>query len=51
MLYVPLFFYIFDRWTERSKEKKDKKKVKSGKNASADGNLTKKHLDVIQEEN
>ncbi len=26
MLYVPLFFYLFDRLAERSKEKKDKKK-------------------------
>jgi multidrug efflux pump len=26
MLYVPLFFYLFDRLSERSKEKKEKKK-------------------------
>ncbi len=25
MIYVPLFFYIFDQWTERSREKKKKK--------------------------
>ena len=39
MLYVPLFFYIFDRWTERSKEKKEKKKAVSGEILSADGNV------------
>jgi multidrug efflux pump len=38
MLYVPLFFYIFDRWSERSKEKKEKRKAKSAKNPSAAGN-------------
>jgi len=49
MLYVPLFFYIFDRWGERSREKKEKKKAKSGKNASADDNMTEKHLEAMQE--
>jgi multidrug efflux pump len=39
MLYVPLFFYIFDRWSARSKEKKDKKKANSGKHSCADGNM------------
>ena len=25
MIYVPLFFYIFDEWAERSKKKAEKK--------------------------
>ncbi len=51
MLYVPLFFYIFDRWIERSKEKKDKKKARAGKISSVDGDMTEKHIETIQEGN
>lgn len=40
MLYVPLFFYIFDRWSERSRDKKGgKKAAEPDENLSADGNL------------
>ncbi len=35
MLYVPLLFYLFDRFGERSKTKKD---AKPGEKAAADGN-------------
>ncbi|MCX5883737.1 MAG: efflux RND transporter permease subunit, partial [Deltaproteobacteria bacterium] len=51
MLYVPLFFYIFDRWIERSQEKKDKKKAKIGKNPSAEGNIPENQPHEMQEEN
>jgi multidrug efflux pump len=51
MLYVPLFFYIFDRWSERSTEKKEKKKAKSGKHPPAVGNVPANHHHEKQEEN
>ena len=50
MLYVPLFFYIFDRWSERSTEKKEKKKAKSGKHPPAVGNGLDNHHHEKQEE-
>ena len=51
MLYVPLFFYIFDRWAEQSMEKKEKKKAKLGKNPSSDENMLEDKLHETQEEN
>ena len=51
MLYVPLFFYIFDLWSERSQERKDKKKAKSVKTISADGNITENPPHEMQERN
>ena len=51
MLYVPLFFYIFDRWAEKSMEKKEKKKAKPGKNPSSDENMLEDKLHETQEEN
>ncbi|MEI7673576.1 MAG: efflux RND transporter permease subunit, partial [Deltaproteobacteria bacterium] len=51
MLYVPLFFYIFDRWGERHNEKKEKKKVKLGENPLSDGNVLENKLHEKQEEN
>ncbi len=36
MLYVPLFFYMFDRWTERSLERKTKRKAISGETEPSD---------------
>jgi len=51
MLYVPLFFYIFDRWTERSKEKKEKKKAKLGEILSAGGNVPESQPHEKQEGN
>ena len=33
MLYVPLFFYIFDRWSEGSGEKKGKNRAKGNSKA------------------
>ena len=51
MLYVPLFFYIFDRWSERSNEKKEKKKAKSLNKFSGDANVSENQLHEKQEEN
>jgi multidrug efflux pump len=51
MLYVPLFFYIFDRWSERSREKSEKKKAKFGNNPSAAGNLPEDQSPEKQEGN
>jgi multidrug efflux pump len=51
MLYVPLFFYIFDRWSERSTDKKEKKKAKSGKHPPAVENVLDNRHHEKQEEN
>jgi multidrug efflux pump len=51
MLYVPLFFYIFDLWSERSREKKEKKGAKSGKKPPADENMPENPPHEMQEGN
>ena len=50
MLYVPLFFYIFDIWTERSREKKEKKKLKSEEHPSDAASIPEIQPDVMREE-
>ena len=49
MLYVPLFFYIFDLWSERSQSKKEKKMAQSGMTPSGDDNLMEKQPHELQE--
>jgi multidrug efflux pump len=50
MLYVPLFFYIFDLWTVRSSEKKEIKAAAIGKHPSINGDLLENQPDEKQEE-